>query len=204
VYWIECETISLVSRPVDSDSATPAVARRADTRRNARRLLAAATAVLAQNPSATMTDIADAAELTRATVYRYYRHREDLITAIRALAEAEIAAMVAELPTRGPTLPALVALLESSVDLGMRYRYLVLNPGGLDPTETVLRARDAVTDFIARGQRVGEVDATFDPRVVAQMFLGMVMAAVTPITLGEITREQAVPQVSRALVKLLS
>ncbi|MFE3543762.1 TetR/AcrR family transcriptional regulator [Nocardia sp. NPDC059177] len=191
-------------RPVDIDSAEPPVARRADTRRNARRLLAAATAVLAQNPAATMTDIADAAELTRATVYRYYRHREDLITAIRALAEAEIAALVAELPARGPALPALVALLESSVELGMRYRYLVLNPGGLDPTETVVQARDTVAEFIARGQRAGELDVSLDPKLVAQMFLGMVMSAVTPITLGEITREQAVPQVSRALVKLLS
>lgn len=177
--------------------------RRADTRRNARRLLEAAIAVLAQNPAATMTDIADAAELTRATVYRYYRHREDLITAIRTLAEAEIAAIVAELPAQGPVLPALVAFLESSVELGMRYRYFVLNGNGFEPTPVMVQARKAFVEFVSRGQRDGEVDQNFDPDLLAQMFLGMVMSAVTPIAMGQATREQAVPQVSRALLKML-
>lgn len=188
----------------DTGSAQRSVGRRADTRRNARRLLEAATAVLAQNPGATMTDIADAAQLTRATVYRYYRHREDLIAAIRALAEADIVAIVAELPTSGPVVPALVVLLESSVELGIKYRYLVLNQGWVDPTPAAIQVRDTVAEFISRGQRAGEVDRSFAPELVAQMFLGMVMSAVTPIALGQLAHEQAVPQVSRALVKLLS
>ncbi|MBJ8348125.1 TetR/AcrR family transcriptional regulator [Antrihabitans sp. YC2-6] len=172
--------------------------------RNEKRIIEAATQVLAANPAATMTDIADAAELTRVTLYRYYENREALIAAIKAASEAEIAALVARLPSRGPVLPELVALLDDSVALGTRYRYLLFYPRELEVTSTAVEAQTAFAAFIARGQRRGEIDSTFDPHLVSHMFLGLVSSALVPVALGQVTHIAAVEQVSRALSKLLS
>lgn len=191
--------------PVSSASPTrPRSGKRSDVVRNEKRIIEAATLVLASNPSATMADIADSAELTRATLYRYYDSRESLIAAIKAASEAEIAAMVARLPSRGPVLPVLIGLLDDSVRLGTRYRYLVFYPRELEVTSTAAEAQAAFARFIARGQRRGEIDSSFEPHLVSHMFLGLVSSALVPVALGQVTHNAAVEQVSRALTKLLT
>lgn len=178
--------------------------RRADALRNEQAILAAGTEVLAAHPQATMTDIADAAGLGRATLYRHHASREDLIAAIGAAAEAEIAQMVDGLPDEGPVLPALEALLRSSVVLGTRYRYLVLHPRQLEATPVALAAMDRFAAVVARGQQQGEIDDALDPVLVSHLFLGLVTAVLVPVALGQIDEAAALTQAAHGLGKLLA
>ena len=57
-------------------------ATRSDARENRERILAAGSRLLAQSPTATLSDVAAAAGLSRSTLYRHFSGREQLIAAI--------------------------------------------------------------------------------------------------------------------------
>ncbi|MFV8307986.1 TetR/AcrR family transcriptional regulator [Mycolicibacterium peregrinum] len=87
--------------------------------RTRKAILDAAMTVLADNPSASLTDIAAAADVGRSTVHRYYPERTDLLRAlarhVHALSNAEIDRAD---PTHGPADAALRRVVESQLDLG--------------------------------------------------------------------------------------
>jgi AcrR family transcriptional regulator len=60
----------------------PQASRRADALLNEQRILDAARRLLAQSPSATLTEIATAAGVSRSTLYRRFASREELVAAI--------------------------------------------------------------------------------------------------------------------------
>jgi serine phosphatase RsbU (regulator of sigma subunit) len=59
--------------------------RRSDALRNERRILEAARQLLERSPSSTLAEIAAAAGVSRSTIYRRYRSRDELIAAIAAI-----------------------------------------------------------------------------------------------------------------------
>jgi serine phosphatase RsbU (regulator of sigma subunit)/predicted DNA-binding transcriptional regulator AlpA len=65
--------------------------RRSDALRNERRILEAAQQLLERSPSTTLAEIAAAAGVSRSTIYRRYRNRDELIDAISAPSRADAA-----------------------------------------------------------------------------------------------------------------
>ncbi|MED5814262.1 TetR/AcrR family transcriptional regulator [Mycolicibacterium sp. 050232] len=87
--------------------------------RTRKAILDAAMTVLADNPTASLSDIAAAADVGRSTVHRYYPERTDLLRALaRHVHELTIAAIDRADPMHGPVEAALRRVVETQLDLG--------------------------------------------------------------------------------------
>lgn len=87
--------------------------------RTRRAILDAAMTVLADNATASLSDIAATADVGRSTVHRYYPERSDLLRALaRHVHELTIAAIDRADPMHGPVDAALRRVVESQLDLG--------------------------------------------------------------------------------------
>ena len=87
--------------------------------RTRRAILDAAMAVLAQNPTASLGDIAAAADVGRSTLHRYFAERSDLLRALaRHVHALSNAAIEHAEPDCGPPVEALRRVVECQLDLG--------------------------------------------------------------------------------------
>ncbi len=149
--------IELSNQPTD---APPAL--RADAARNVKRILETAARVLADDQGAGMAEVAAAAGLARATLYRHFPTRADLVAAIRAQAYDDAGAAIAACRLEeGPVGDALGRLIEGLVAVGDRYRFLQ-NESQTEAGGTADQKREAelsrpVLAMIRRGQESGEL-----------------------------------------------
>ena len=129
---------------------------RADARRNRSAVLDAGARLLAERPTASMQEIADASGVGRTTVYRHFPAREDLVSALldQVVAEVvEVAETVFEM--KGPASDALRRLAMDTTSLGHRWRFL-----SSQRTEFLARLEQVDRDFLAwfeAKQRMGEL-----------------------------------------------
>lgn len=159
---------------------------RSDARRNVRAIVDAAARALAENPGTPMAEIADAAGVHRATLYRHFPAREDLIAALhrRAFEEADEAVRAARLE-EGTAVEALGRAVEALAGVGDRYRMLV-HETGKDPRmkdrEDALGAR--LVALVERGQREGDLRPDLDPLWMLQAMIGVLMAGLQRVAEG--------------------
>lgn len=167
---------------------------RADAERNAALILDRAPALLARHPAASMAQVAQAAGLARATLYRHFPNREDLVRAIhrRALADATAAIAAAE-PASGPVPDALQRVFDGLLAVGDRFWFLTREPEPDDPaTRDAQRGTGAaLIELIERGQAEGVLDATVPATFAARLAGGLVVSAVAAVAEGEIDRRRA-------------
>jgi AcrR family transcriptional regulator len=96
---------------------------RSDARRNVERLVEVATLVFAeQGPEAPLSEIARAAGVGTATLYRRFPTKEDLLAAVYAGHVDELAARAGELASGSDPLPALVDWLHEFAGLLTEHR----------------------------------------------------------------------------------
>jgi len=160
-----------MSRTVEPESGTRGRTRRA--------ILSAAASVLARDRAATLPEIAEAADVGRTTLHRYFPDRETLInTAVedsvqaigRAVAEAQI--------DQGPPLEAMRRLVMAHLNVGDRLMFLFGDPhimrghGVVEPAEPP--GPDPMIELIERGQHEG----VFDPQVSAEWIQHVLWALV--------------------------
>lgn len=152
--------------------------RRSDAERNVERIIDAALASLSERPDAGMGEIASRAGVGRATLYRHFPGRAELLEAIhdRAVTEAEDA-VLASRPEEGPAADAMVRLIEALAGVIERYRVLSANKHELSEERESDVIRSYVTGLIERGQEAGEFTREVPPGVLADMLKGMMMAA---------------------------
>ncbi|MBP2455667.1 TetR/AcrR family transcriptional regulator [Mycolicibacterium lutetiense] len=119
--------------------------------RTRKAILDAAMTVLADNPSASLSDIAAAADVGRSTVHRYYPERTDLLRALALhVHELSNAAIDRADPTHGPADAALRRVVESQLDLGPIVLFVYREP-------TILADRELATHLDTGDEAIVEV-----------------------------------------------
>jgi len=149
--------------------------------RTAAAIVDSAAAIMAERGDATsMNDIASAAGVSRATLYRYFPNREALLHAMATTSIEELAARIADADLRGiPVEQAIARLVRGFVAIGSKY--VALTRGGFTRTDehpnvdTLLT--EPVRELFRRGIADGSLRADLDPELLTDLFSGLITAA---------------------------
>lgn len=165
---------------------------RADVERNRAAIIAGAIGLLGAAPNASMQQIAEAAGVNRATLYRHFTNRDQLLGALHAKALDDSAAIARRLPTDGPVLPALRTFLDDAITIGERYRFILMYHR-TDPAlfDVEARATAPVIKAIRRGQSGGEIDRRLDPVFAAGQVTMLVIGVIGLVERGAMTLDHA-------------
>lgn len=167
--------------------------RRADAERNLTRIIESATGLLAVNPRASMAEIAEASGLVRATLYRHFPTREELLRAIYSTAlEDALSAILAVEPERGKATDAIGRVVDALLVVGDRYQ--ILQAERRDYPELREQEESVGAPMIAlveRGQRDGELRDDLPLRWLVAALASLVTEALRAVARGDIDRAQA-------------
>jgi AcrR family transcriptional regulator len=155
-------------------------------------ILDTAAHLLADRRDASMNDIAAAAGVGRATLYRYFPTREALVQALADEALGEFATRLADAGLeRVPFPEALQRLCRAVLAVGDRYVVLLDEATALRGRDTGYEAHQDVAapikTLFQRGQDDGALRDDLEAAVLVELFGGLVVAAISaslPRTLG--------------------
>ena len=158
----------------------PAVPR-IDVERHRRALLEAAADELARDPDSSMAEVAQAANLTRATLYRHFSNRQSLLGAIQAEALARASeTLIACRLDEGSALEVLRRVIGSLGKHGMRFRIILIRAP--DHNARFLTQRDQVlaplVEVIKRGQAEGDIRTDLSPEWIVTAMASLLISAV--------------------------
>lgn len=182
--------------------ATNTDGRRAIGHRNREAILAGALEVINRNPEAGVQEIADGVGVGRATLYRHFPTREDLLIALRERArEQGRAAMVAARLDDGDPLAVLERLVEALFEGRTRNRVL-FDPahGGKPSLAERKKFFMPVTKFFERAQRERILDAAVPATFLTAALRGLLEAAEAEVEAGHLRRADAPALIVRQLV----
>ncbi|MDH6194642.1 AcrR family transcriptional regulator [Mycobacterium frederiksbergense] len=162
-------------------------------------IIEAAAAVLADDRTSTLPDIAKAAGVGRTTVHRYFPDRESLINAtIVDSVQVVTEAVAAAAPDDGGAIDAMRRVINAMISVGNRILFLFDDP-------TVLRGLppEAVPDntYLTRLIERGQAEGVFDPESssvwIEHSLYGLVKWACQDSKDGLMPRHAAAPAVIR-------
>lgn len=170
---------------------SPSAAAESGARRRTRRaILSAAASVLARDRTATLSDIAEAAEVGRTTLHRYFPDRDGLIKAtIDDSIEAVEQRVDAAALEQSPPLEAMRALITAMVSVGDRLMFLFGDPNVFDdhPSgDPPMNADDPTIALIERGQAEGVFDAQVSAVWIRHVLWALVYTAVEEASNGRL------------------
>ncbi|MBT2512963.1 TetR/AcrR family transcriptional regulator [Arthrobacter sp. ISL-30] len=153
---------------------------RADAERSARAILEAAERLLAEDPGASMEQIAEAAGLTRTTVHRRFANRQALTDALAVSAKLQLAqAIEAGSPDTAPPLIALYRVTSNVLRTKSAWRFTLGNP--LADTSAAAAIWDEINarclQLLSRAQREGLLDPAADLEWTRQVYYALMSEA---------------------------
>ena len=159
-----------------SDASAPK-RRRADAERNIQAIINAALEALADDPDASMAEIARRAGVVRATIYMHFPTRETLLDAVMENAVAQVAeATRAAEPTQGEPEEALERVLRATWHkLSDFQTLLAINTSRLSAKELHRRHQPVMTQFVPLIER-GQAKGVFRSDVPVSWHLAMIRA----------------------------
>ncbi len=178
---------------------------RKDAARNREAILDAAVGVLGSDPDAGVDEIAAAAGVSRATLYRHFGTREEILDVLREEAAVQgrvfVADAVAQLFSNGKD-RSVLEVIDDVVWAGLqdtsRYRALMAS----DPR----RAEELLAPFaevggaiIRRGQERGELVDDLPVSLLYRQLLAVVLTGVRAVDEGVATPEDAASTIRRML-----
>ena len=184
-------------------SPEPETRRRADAERNLSRIIEAATTLLAVNPGASMADIAEASGLVRATLYRHFPTRDDLLRAMYSAAlDDALKAILSVDPEQGKASDAIARVVDALLIVGDRYRILSEERRGYPE----LREQEAsvgapLIALVERGQRDGELRDDMPLRWLVAALGSLINEALRAVGREDIERADAGSLVTRTFLE---
>ncbi|WP_232664136.1 TetR/AcrR family transcriptional regulator [Pseudonocardia sp. TRM90224] len=186
---------------IEAESGTRARTRRA--------ILDAAVTVLSERRTASMSEIADAANVARSTLHRYFADRAELIEALvdNAIARGSAAVQEAALD-KGPATDAIRRLALAYFDLGplMTFLWQELSLDQEDhPFWQKMEAQgDPMTEVVERGLADGSFDPAFEAEWIRHMFWAVVFSTWELVSDGRMARQPAISAMLRTIEKALA
>jgi AcrR family transcriptional regulator len=175
--------------------------RRAVGDRNREAILESAIQVLGAQPDAGIAEVAAAAGVGRATVYRHFLSRDELIEALRVHAGEEARERFTQARVDdGDPVEALERMVAAMLALGDRYRVIFPQDQKQNqPRSEVLL--EPLTRLIARAQAEGAIDPELPPTWVIVTLRALLRTAVGEIEARRLPRDAAAQRVVRTLVR---
>lgn len=182
------------------------IVRRADAARNIDKIIESAIHVFALNPAAGMNEVALHAGVGRATLYRHFPCRDDLMDAIRAQARQEAISAVETCPLdNGSAIDCIESIVRAVIELGDRYRFISnWRAEGEEYPEPRERISAALEGAVERGQRRGEITRSVPPAWAALAIRSLMLAALEELSAGTMNERDAQRLVTRIVSQGLS
>ena len=172
-------------------------------------LLDAAATLFAARPSAAMDDVARAAGVSRATLFRRYPSLSALVGALsRQAAEDFVAATGEDATDAGADcVSALRGLVARLVPLGSRYGVMATQPLDelveQDLLDRAAAGEDRVRALVRRGQEEGTFRVDVEPEWVLTALVWLVVGAADGVRLGRLAPARVEAQVTDTLLRLV-
>jgi TetR/AcrR family transcriptional repressor of lfrA len=170
--------------------------------RTRKAILDAAMLVLADNPAASLGDIATAAHVGRSTLHRYFAERTDLLHALaRHVHQLSNAAIEHAEPDCGPAVEALRRVVECQLDLGPIIPFVFNEPTiAADPELAALldTGDEVIVDVLNRASMRGSAGPPEWPRLV---FWALLEAGYQAIKRNSAPRVQIVDAIMASLTE---
>ncbi|WP_104106183.1 TetR/AcrR family transcriptional regulator [Nocardioides sp. 616] len=173
---------------------------RADVRRNRQLILDAAAEAVLNNPQASISDVAERAGLTRATVYRHYEDRDALLRALVAeTASHVVPLLLAELRPLAWG-DALDLLAQRAITMGVAYRDAILTiaPRLEEAVRTAVEG-EPIQAEIAERRAAGEIVTALPDDWLALCIRTLCLAAIGRLADPDVDRADLVQHLSTAL-----
>ncbi|MDT0346001.1 TetR/AcrR family transcriptional regulator [Streptomyces litchfieldiae] len=153
---------------------------RADAERSVRAILEAAERVLADDPGASMEQIAEAAGVTRITVHRRFANRQALMEALAVSAMRQLVDAIEDArPNAAPAFVALHRVTANALRVKSAWRFALGNPeadaGAAAAMWADINAR--ALDLLSRARREGLLDPAADLEWTRQVYYALLSEA---------------------------